>query len=238
MLNNKENKIPFVTHLNDHLSYKSDRDNVVYSMVLQDFNLVVIHLSKGNMIEPHYHLNSSVIIFLVSGTVKITLINPLTNENMHKTLQKGDVLTVPEGWWHYKQAIEDETYMIKILNKNNVHTVYGSDIWQTLPVSILEEVYGLEIDSEIREEKIIKIAKLKSKKDQTLQNISDEFHLTTRLLPYEEIEADMENFARTIRIEDEYKQKNTSLNNTHYPHRYICPTCRLSYAPLNENVEH
>src|SRR5690625_2339437 len=42
--------------------------------------LLDVFLSEGNIVEPHYHINASELIYCITGETIVSMINPKTNE--------------------------------------------------------------------------------------------------------------------------------------------------------------
>ena len=101
---------------------KKDNQNFINVLGIQQLNtldnvsLLDIYLSANNVIEPHYHQNAAELVYCVSGSVTVSLLNPFTKQIQNYPLTPGQVANVPQGWWHYEVATVDQTHLIAIFN--------------------------------------------------------------------------------------------------------------------------
>lgn len=106
-------------------------------------SLIDVFLSAGNMVEPHYHWNSTELIYCITGEVIATLINPFTKELKNIRIQPQQVVAIPQGWWHYFAASVDNTHVLTIYDAPKPETVWGSDILRLTPPEVFAHSYCL-----------------------------------------------------------------------------------------------
>lgn len=111
---------------------------------LGNTSLLDIYLSKGYYVEPHYHQNATELVYCVSGAAEVSFINPFTNKLYHIPIKTGQVANVPQGWWHYEQASEDDTHLIAIFDAPTPEVILGSDILRLTPARVMAETYCLD----------------------------------------------------------------------------------------------
>lgn len=117
---------------------------------LGDVSLLDIFLSKSNIVEPHLHQNASELVYLVSGSAVVSLINPFTKKLINIPLQPQQVANVPQGWWHYEIATADDTHILAIFDAPYPEFIGGSDILRLTPAEILSHSYCLD-EAKIKE---------------------------------------------------------------------------------------
>lgn len=136
--------------LRENVGFKKDAYNYFNTLTVQQVNtldnvsLLDIYLSRGNAIEPHYHQNAAELVYGISGSAIVTLINPFTNQVLDYVLQPGQVVNIPQGWWHYEVATIDNTHLLAIFNTPTIETIFGSDILRLTPPHILSSIYCLD----------------------------------------------------------------------------------------------
>ncbi|WP_051189009.1 cupin domain-containing protein [Halalkalibacillus halophilus] len=131
---------------NSHLFVK-DRQNLINVAgqaqlnSLQHSSLLDIFLSRGNVVEPHYHQNASEIVYCISGQAEVSLLNPFTKEYLHFCITPGQIVNIPQGWWHYIVALEDHTHLLAVFDAANPEVVLGSDILALTPANVMAHTY-------------------------------------------------------------------------------------------------
>ncbi|REB05564.1 cupin domain-containing protein [Sporosarcina sp. BI001-red] len=111
---------------------------------LQDVSVLDIFLSKDSIIEPHYHPNGSELTYCISGSATISMMNIDTKEFQHYRTTPGQVVNVPQGWWHYILANEDNTHFQGIFNVGVPEVVFGSDLLTRTPADVFPYAYGID----------------------------------------------------------------------------------------------
>ncbi|MDF2645094.1 MAG: cupin family protein [Paenibacillus sp.] len=111
---------------------------------LGNVSLLDINLSKGRIVEPHYHQNASELVYCISGTARVSLINPFNNVITNVTIAPGQVANIPQGWWHWEMALEDSTHLLAIFDAPFPEYIFGSDILTKTPIEVLAHTYCLD----------------------------------------------------------------------------------------------
>ncbi|RAP77787.1 cupin domain-containing protein [Paenibacillus montanisoli] len=141
--------VQFTYNVNNNTTFKKDALNYINTLSNQELNTLVdvslldIYMSKGNIVEPHYHQNAAELIYVISGSIVLSIINPFTNELLHFPLQPGQVGNVPHGWWHYEAATADNTHLLAIFDAPVPQFIGGSDLLRLTPADILAHTYCL-----------------------------------------------------------------------------------------------
>ncbi|WP_094700266.1 cupin domain-containing protein [Brevibacillus laterosporus] len=139
----------FTYDLNNNPLFRKDSRNYINELSIMQLNtlgnvsLLDIFLSISNIVEPHYHQNASELVYCISGSAVVSLINPFTNELLNFPITSGQVANVPQGWWHYEIASVDNTHLLAIFDAPIPETIFGSDILRLTPPSILAHTYCL-----------------------------------------------------------------------------------------------
>lgn len=107
-------------------------------------SLLDIYLTKGNVIEPHYHQNATELIYCIAGSAEIALLNPFLNKYLNFYIEPGQVVNVPHGWWHYEIALTDDTHLLAIFDAPTPDVIFGSDILRLTPANVLAYTYCLD----------------------------------------------------------------------------------------------
>ncbi|GGD55633.1 cupin domain-containing protein [Paenibacillus nasutitermitis] len=111
---------------------------------LGNTSLLDIYLSKGNVIEPHTHQNATELVYCISGAATVSIVNPFTQELLNFPIQPGQVANVPQGWWHYEVATEDNTHLLAIFDAPIPEFIPGSDLLRLTPANVLAHTYCLD----------------------------------------------------------------------------------------------
>ena len=111
---------------------------------LGNYSLLDIFLSTGNVVEPHIHQNASQLVYCISGSAVVSLINPFSLKLMNFTIKPGQVANVPQGWWHYEIATVDNTHLLAIFDAPIPEAIFGSDILRLTPASVWAHTYCLD----------------------------------------------------------------------------------------------
>lgn len=139
----------FTFDVNNSTFVKKDNQNFINVLgieqlnTLQNISLLDIFLSTNNVIEPHYHQNASELVYCISGSVTVSLLNPFTKQIQHYPLTAGQVANVPQGWWHYEVATVDDTHLLAIFDAPTPEVILGSDILKLTPSNIMAHTYSI-----------------------------------------------------------------------------------------------
>lgn len=140
----------FTFDLNTSPLFKKDNQNYINVLgikqlnTLENVSLLDIFLSKNNVVEPHYHQNAAELVYCISGSAAISILNPFTKKLLNYTITPGQVANVPQGWWLYEKAEVDNTHLLAIFNAPTPEVVLGSDILKFTPANIMAETYCLD----------------------------------------------------------------------------------------------
>ncbi|KOP67085.1 hypothetical protein AMS62_18915 [Bacillus sp. FJAT-18019] len=142
--------VRFTYDMSNNPFFKKDSQNYINSLSVKELNtlgnasLLDIYLSTGNVVEPHIHQNASELIYVISGSVIVSLVNPFTKELLNFTVTPGQVALVPQGWWHYEMATVDNTHLIAIFDAPVPEFIGGSDLLRLTPASVFAHTYCLD----------------------------------------------------------------------------------------------
>ena len=142
--------VQYTFDLSSNPLYKKDSENYINALGIMQLNtigdvfLLDIFLSKGNVVEPHYHQNASELTYCITGSATISLINPFTNELKNIKIKPGQVASIPQGWWHYAEATSDKTHLLAIHDTPLLQTIFGSDVLRLTPPQVLAHTYCLD----------------------------------------------------------------------------------------------
>lgn len=139
----------FFFDMNQSLLFKKDDDNYINILgkkqlnTLNNLSLLDIFLSENNVVEPHYHQNASELVYCISGSAVTSILNPYTKQLQNYTMTPGQVVNIPQGWWHYIISTSDHTHLLTIFNASTPEVVLGSDILKFTPANIMAHTYCL-----------------------------------------------------------------------------------------------
>lgn len=142
--------VQYKANLKDHELARKNDENVMYEMGIEQLNsigdvsLLDIYLSDGNLIEAHYHQNASEVIYCITGSTRVSMINPDTEELITITIEPAEVVSIPQGWWHYVWATEDDTHLLASFDTPIIQTIFGSQILRIMPKEDLSYMYCLD----------------------------------------------------------------------------------------------
>lgn len=135
------NKSPLF--IKDHKNYINQL-GIEQLNALENVSLLDIFLSINNVVEPHYHQNAAELVYCISGSATVSMLNPFTKQILNYTITPGQVANVPQGWWHYEVAIVDNTHLLAIFNAPTPQVILGSDILKFTPSNIMSHTYCLD----------------------------------------------------------------------------------------------
>ncbi|UQZ81291.1 Cupin [Paenibacillus konkukensis] len=135
------NKNRITTRNADNFINRLGRDNL---NTLGNVSLLDIYLSKGRVVEPHYHQNAAELVYCIGGAATVSLINPFNNQISNIPITPGQVANVPQGWWHWEIATEDKTHLLAIFDAPYPEYIFGSDILTKTPIEVLAHTYCLD----------------------------------------------------------------------------------------------
>lgn len=140
----------FFFDVNQSPLFKKDHRNFINVLgikqlnTLENVSLLDIFLSNTNVVEPHYHQNAAELVYCISGTATISMLNPFTKEILNFPITPGQVANIPQGWWHYEVATTDNTHLLAIFDAPTPEVVLGSDILRFTPANIMAHTYCMD----------------------------------------------------------------------------------------------
>ena len=110
---------------------------------------VSMRLQPGSMRELHWHANAAEWAYMISGTVRTTIIHPDGNSYVDN-FEPGDVWYFPKGYGHSIQATgNEECHFILIFDNGNFsedHTFSVTDFVSCMPPEIVAQNLGLSVE--------------------------------------------------------------------------------------------
>ncbi|TXK85180.1 cupin domain-containing protein [Paenibacillus sp. N3.4] len=101
-------------------------------------------MSKGIIIQPHWHTNVTEMVFVISGEVITSVFNPFTQKLMTYQLKPGQVCMLPKGWFHWIVAQTDHVHLLTIFDQPTPDIVYGSDFLRFTPKEVMNRAYCVD----------------------------------------------------------------------------------------------
>lgn len=110
---------------------------------------VSMRLQPGSMRELHWHANAAEWAYVISGTVRTTIIHP-DGKSYTDNFEPGDVWYFPKGYGHSIQATgTEECHFILIFDNGNFsedHTFSITDFISSVPPEIAAQNLGLSLE--------------------------------------------------------------------------------------------
>ncbi|GIP45345.1 hypothetical protein J45TS6_38040 [Paenibacillus sp. J45TS6] len=142
--------VQYFYDLRNNRSFTKDRGNYINALgvkqlnTLGDNSLLDIYLTRGNIVEPHIHQNASELVYCISGAAVISIINPFTKEVIQVPVSPGQVGNVPQGWFHWEMATEDNTHLLAIFDAPTPEFIAVSDFLRLAPPEAVAHTYCLD----------------------------------------------------------------------------------------------
>lgn len=136
--------------VNENTLFQRDGENFINELSIDQLNtlentsVLDIYLSKGNIVEPHYHQHAAELVYCIGGGVTVSLINPFTKKLHSYSITSGQVVNVPQGWWHYIVSNSDDTRFLGIFDAPKPEVILGSDILNLTPANIIADTYCVD----------------------------------------------------------------------------------------------
>lgn len=130
--------------------FRKDNQNYINVLGMKQLNtlknvsLLDIFLSTNNVVEPHYHQNAAELVYCISGSITVSMLNPYTKQMLNYSITPEQVTNIPQGWWHYETATDDNTHLLAIFDAPNPDVILGSDILKFTPANIMSHTYCLD----------------------------------------------------------------------------------------------
>jgi hypothetical protein len=130
------------------LNYKRDAHNYITQLFAEQFPAIKngffnVYMSKGIIIQPHWHTNVTEMVIVVSGKIITSVFDPFTQELLTYKLGPGQVSVFPKGWFHWIVAKSDDVHFLTIFDRPTPDIVYGSDFLRATPKEIMHRAYGV-----------------------------------------------------------------------------------------------
>lgn len=139
----------FTYDVNKSNFFRKDAQNYINVLGIKQLNtlentsLLDIYLSTGNVVEPHIHQNAAELVYCISGSAVVSLLNPFTNQILNLPIKPGQVANIPQAWWHYEIATVNNTHLLAIFNAPTPEVIFGSDILRLTPAHMMAHTYCL-----------------------------------------------------------------------------------------------
>lgn len=140
----------FTFDVNQNTVFERDRQNYINELSINQLNtlentsILDIYLSEGKIVEPHYHQHAAELVYCIKGCVTVSIVNPFTKKRQSYSITPGQVVNVPQGWWHYIVSNEDESHFLGIFNAPTPEVILGSDLLNLTPANIIAETYCVD----------------------------------------------------------------------------------------------
>lgn len=144
--------LPYAYDLRKNRIFGKNKNNYIEELGIKqlptigNIYLLDVFLSANNVVEPHYHSNASELIYCITGETVVSMINLHTNELKNIRIQPQQVVTIPQGWWHYFTATVDKIHVLTMYDTPELYTVWGSDILRLTPPEVFAHTYWLDKD--------------------------------------------------------------------------------------------
>ncbi|MCL1631682.1 cupin domain-containing protein [Sporolactobacillus sp. CPB3-1] len=99
------------------------------------------HMTRGVIIQPHWHTNASEMVFMISGSVITSVFNPFTQKLISNQIGPGQVSMLPKGWFHWIIALTDDVHLLTIFDQPTPDVVFGSDFLRFTPAEVMNRAY-------------------------------------------------------------------------------------------------
>lgn len=145
-------KTAYSFDVNKSQFFKRDNHNYINVLGVQQLNslenvsLLDIYLSKDIVVEPHIHQNAAELVYCISGSATVSLLNPFTKEIQNNTITAGQVANVPQGWWHYEIANANNTHLLAIFDAPTPEAIFGSDLLRLTPPELMAHSYSMDVN--------------------------------------------------------------------------------------------
>lgn len=131
---------------NQVLNYKRDANNYITQLFGEQLPAIRngffnAHMSKGFIVQPHWHTNVTEMVFVISGELITSVFDPFTQKLMTYHLKPGQVSILPKGWFHWILAESDQVHFLTIFDAPTPDIVYGSDFLRAVPKEVIQRAY-------------------------------------------------------------------------------------------------
>ncbi|WP_233500671.1 cupin domain-containing protein [Paenibacillus antibioticophila] len=142
----QSNNLQLAGDSNVVLNYKRDPHNYITQLFGEQLPAIRtgffnIHLTKGVMVNPHWHTNASEMIFVIHGEVITSVFNPFQQRLMTYCLKPGQVAILPKGWFHWIITQSEQAHILAIFDEPTPDIVYASDFLRCTPKEVFKQAY-------------------------------------------------------------------------------------------------
>ncbi|WP_440109546.1 cupin domain-containing protein [Paenibacillus sp. QZ-Y1] len=103
-----------------------------------------VHMSKGIIVQPHWHTNVTEMVVLISGEITTSVFDPFTRERISYHLKPGQVSIFPQGWFHWFVAETDDVHLLTIFDQPTPDIVLGADFLAATPPEVAHRAYCID----------------------------------------------------------------------------------------------
>lgn len=140
---------------NQVLNYQRDPHNYITQIFGEQLPAIKtgffnVHLTKGIIIQPHWHTNVNELVYVIHGEVITSVFDPFTQRLISYHLKPGQVCMLPKGWFHWIIAESDHAHLLTIFDQPTPDIVYGSDFLRFLPAEVAQRAYGIRAEDYAR----------------------------------------------------------------------------------------
>ncbi len=134
----------------DNIFFERDPENIAYKVTSTQIPAMVggafvdLHLTKGNIREPHWHPNAWELDVVVSGEAIISIVNPNTITLHNYRVKTGQVVFIPMAWWHWIRPVTEKLHLHLFFNNDQFESAEGSDMLRLTPPEVFQLAYGVD----------------------------------------------------------------------------------------------
>ncbi|MFC5529925.1 cupin domain-containing protein [Cohnella yongneupensis] len=142
--------VQYFFDLSKNRSFTKDGRNYINALGIDQLNtlgnvsLLDIYMSRGNVVEPHIHQNASELVYCIAGGEIVSILNPFTKTVLNFKIAPGQVANIPQGWFHWELATEDNTHLLAIFDAPVPEFIAVSDFLRLAPRNMLAHTYCLD----------------------------------------------------------------------------------------------
>uniref|UniRef100_UPI001E2EA408 cupin domain-containing protein n=1 Tax=Paenibacillus forsythiae TaxID=365616 RepID=UPI001E2EA408 len=131
---------------NKHINYRRDAHNYLTQVFEAQLPAIPTgffnaHMTKGFVVQPHWHTNATELVFVISGEITTSVFNPCTQQLITYKLTPGQVSLFPKGWFHWIVVLSEQAHFLTIFDVPTPDVVYGSDFLKAVPPEVLNRAY-------------------------------------------------------------------------------------------------
>ncbi|MBP3041572.1 cupin domain-containing protein [Bacillaceae bacterium Marseille-Q3522] len=128
------------------LTYQKDAFNYITQVFARQLPVIRtgffnVHMTKGVIIQPHWHTNANELVFVINGEVQTSVFNPFTQTLMTYHLKPGQVSQLPKGWFHWIISLTEQAHILTIFDVPTPDVVFGSDFLRFTPKEVMARAY-------------------------------------------------------------------------------------------------